>query len=198
MDFTANVLRAPKTVFLKLKSASSMVILLASILEISKISSIIVSKELASCDLGEGSDLGSQIGSHQVDIGDNFLPQTINVTDLSLNTQLTFNTDILSNSGNFTDEQLQRVHHLVDCQFQIKNLTLSLDMNLLGEVTISNSLGDVGDRSNLVGQVGGHSVNIVGQILPCAINTIHHSLTAQNTIDTDVCGQRRDLNSKSL
>ena len=58
----------------------------------------------------------------------------------------------------------------------------------IAEVATAVARGDVAD---LTGQVRGHRVHAIGQVLPCAGNAPHHGLTAELALGADLPGHTR-------
>src|SRR5262249_1300881 len=56
----------------------------------------------------------------------------------------------------------------VDGVFQVENLALDVDGDFAGKIAVGHGLGDVGDVADLAGQVRGHEVHGVGEVLPRA------------------------------
>ena len=52
---------------------------------------------------------------------------------------------------------------------------------------------DFGDVADLAGQVGGHEVDVVGEILPGAGHAGHLRLAAQLAFGADLAGDARDF-----
>jgi hypothetical protein len=51
----------------------------------------------------------------------------------------------------------------------------------------------MGDRPHLNGKVGGHDVDIVGEILPCPADPVHASLSSELAVRADLLGDSRHL-----
>src|SRR5207245_2859671 len=66
---------------------------------------------------------------------------------------------------------------------------------LLGQVAVGDGGGDVGDVADLAGEVAGHGVDGVGQVLPRAGDTLHVRLAAELALRTYLAGHARDLGS---
>ena len=60
----------------------------------------------------------------------------------------------------------QLVHHRVDRGLQLEDLAAGVDVDLLRQVALRDRGGDLGDVPHLAGQVVGHRVDVVGQVLP--------------------------------
>src|SRR6185369_12966124 len=58
--------------------------------------------------------------------------------------------------------------------------------DLLREVAVGDGNGDFGDVSHLRGEVAGHLVDVVGEVLPGAGHAGHQRLTAQSSFGADL------------
>src|SRR5262249_56369517 len=65
-------------------------------------------------------------------------------------------------------EGAKLVHHGVDGVLEFEDFAFDIDGDLLGEVALGDGGGHVGDVAHLAGQVAGHEVDAVGQVLPDA------------------------------
>src|SRR5690606_27317772 len=75
---------------------------------------------------------------------------------------------------------------------------LHVDGDLLGQVATGDGGRDFRDVTDLAGEVVGHGVHIVGQILPRAGDAGHGGLTAEFTLGTDLAGDARHLGSERV
>src|SRR5205085_1044561 len=73
----------------------------------------------------------------------------------------------------------------VDGVLQLEDLAAHVDGDLLREVAIGDGGGDFGDVPHLTGQVGGHEVHVVGQLLPGAGDALYPCLAAQLPLRAD-------------
>ena len=71
------------------------------------------------------------------------------------------------------------IHHRVDGVLQLQNFALHIDRDFLGEITIRDCGRYFGDVAHLAGQVSGHEIHAVGQILPGSGDTTHIRLPAK-------------------
>src|SRR5439155_15787422 len=83
---------------------------------------------------------------------------------------------------------------------QGRHLALGLDGDLLGQVAAGHGCGHLGDVSHLAGEVAGHEVDVVGQVLPGPRYTPHLGLAAELSLRAhlacdsgDLVGERRQL-----
>ena len=65
------------------------------------------------------------------------------------------------------------VDHRVDGVLELEDLALGVDRDLLGQVALGHRRRDLGDVADLGGQVAGHEVDGVGQVLPGAGDARH-------------------------
>ena len=65
---------------------------------------------------------------------------------------------------------------------------LHVDGDLLGQVAVGHGRGHVGDVAHLAGQVAGHEVHVVGQVLPGAGDALHVGLAAELAFGADFAG----------
>src|SRR5690606_10011421 len=65
--------------------------------------------------------------------------------------------------------------------------------DLLGEVAAGDGRRHLGDVPHLRGEVAGHEVDVVGQVLPRAGHTGHLRLTAELAFGADLAGDTRHL-----
>src|SRR6185436_9544142 len=72
------------------------------------------------------------------------------------------------------------------------------DRDLARQVTARDRRGDVGDVSNLIGQVRRHEVHVVGQVLPGAGDARHLRLTTQLPIGAHLARDAGDLGREAV
>src|SRR5205809_327897 len=63
-------------------------------------------------------------------------------------------------------ERPQLIHHGVDRVLELEQLALHVHRDLLGEVAVGHRGGHGGDVAYLAGEVAGHQVHVVGEVLP--------------------------------
>ena len=62
-----------------------------------------------------------------------------------------------------------------------------------GQVALGDGGGDLGDVADLAGQVVGHRVDVVGEVLPRAGDAGHPGLAAEDALGADLAGHPGDL-----
>ena len=119
-------------------------------------------------DLGDVADLAGQVAGHEVDVVGQVLPGAGDALDLGLAAELALGADLAGHAGDLVGEGRQLVDHGVDGLGQGGDLALGVDGDLLGQVAVGDGGGDLGDVAHLVGEVAGHEVDVVGEVLPGA------------------------------
>ena len=97
---------------------------------------------------------------------------------MCLPTQLAFRTYFAGDARDFGGERVELVHHGVDGVFQFKNFALHVHRDLAGQVSSRDGGCDFGDVTHLTGEVSGHGIHRIGEILPGSGDTGHVGLSA--------------------
>src|SRR5207248_1126334 len=74
-----------------------------------------------------------------------------------------------------------------------RHLALGLDGDLLGQIAAGDGGGHLGDVANLAGEVAGHEVDVVGEVLPRAGHAFDLGLPAELAFGADLAGHAGDL-----
>ncbi len=133
-------------------------------------------------------DLARQVGRHRVHGLGEVLPRPADARDAGLAAQDAVGADLAGHARDLVREGRQRRHHRVDGVGQLRHLATRLDGDLLREVTVGDRAGDLRDVADLTGQVVGHQVDVVGEVLPDAGDVPHPRLTAQLALRTHLAG----------
>src|SRR5207247_7355387 len=94
--------------------------------------------------------------------------------------------------------RIELVYHRVDGLLELQDFTAHIDGDLLGEVAAGNRGRHVGDVADLRGQVGGHEIDVVGQVLPCAGHARHLRLAAELAFGPDFARHARHFRGKGV
>src|SRR5206468_4276076 len=108
-------------------------------------------------------------------------------------TELPLGAYLARDGGDLLGEQLQRVGQRVDRVGEGGDLALGVDGDLLREVTARDGGHDQGDVADLAGQVAGHRVDRVGEVLPGARHALPLCLPAELSFGADLAGDAGDL-----
>src|SRR5512144_2792701 len=87
----------------------------------------------------------------------------------------------------------QLVDHRVDRGLELERLPLDVDGDLLAQVPLGHRRRHRGDVAHLRGQVPGHRVDRVGQVLPGPRDAGHVGLPAELALGADLAGDGGDL-----
>ena len=90
-------------------------------------------------------------------------------------------------------ERAELVDHRVDGVLQLQDLAADVDGDLLGEVAVGDGRGHLGDVAHLAGEVAGHGVDAVGQVLPGAGDALDLGLAAELALGADLAGDAGHL-----
>src|SRR5205823_6073828 len=129
-------------------------------------------------DLGDVTHLGGEVAGHVVDVVGEVLPNSGDAGHLGLAAELAFRTNLAGHPSDLPGEGVQLVHHDIDGVLQLEDLPLHLDGDLLCLLDALPSCRDLGDVAYLGREVGGHQVDVVGEILPDASRAPDVSLSA--------------------
>src|SRR5205823_1667276 len=131
--------------------------------------------------VGDVAHLSGQVTGHAVDAVGQVLPGAGDAAHLGLSTQLTFGTNLARHAGHLAGKRAKLIDHRVDGVLQFEDLAAHVDGDLLGQVAVGDRGGDLGDIAHLGGQVAGHHVDAVGQVLPGAGDVLDLGLSTEST-----------------
>ena len=143
--------------------------------------------------VGDVADLAGEVGGHEVHGVGQVLPGAGDAAHLRLAAELAFGTDLARHARHLSGEGVELVHHRVDGVFEFGNFALHLDGDLSRQVAVGDGGRHVGDVAHLRGEVRGHRVDAVGQVLPGAGDAEHVGLAAQPALGADFAGDARHL-----
>src|SRR6202035_746885 len=138
-------------------------------------------------------DLAGQIGRHRVDGVGEILPGAGDTGNDRLSPEFPFSAHLARHARHFRGKRAQLIDHRVNGLLQLQNLAAYIDGDLAGQVAVRNRDRHLGDVAHLAGEVAGHRVHVVGQILPGAGDTGHSGLTAEFALGTHFARHARDL-----
>ena len=148
--------------------------------------------------LGDGAHLGGQIRRQQVHVAGQVLPGSRRTRHVRLTTQAALHADLAGHRGHLIREGGERVGHVVDGLGQRRNLALGGHRQILFQVPVGQRRHHLHDAAHLFGEIGGHDVDGVGEVLPGAGDPGHLCLTAQATLGADFARHARDLAGKTV
>src|SRR5437660_536315 len=77
-----------------------------------------------------------------------------------------FRADFAGDARDFRGKPVELIDHGVDGVFEFENLATHVHSDFLGKIAIGHGNRHLGDVTDLAGEVGGHGVDVVGQVLP--------------------------------
>src|SRR6185312_15112179 len=119
-------------------------------------------------DLGDGAHLGGEVGGEQVDVAGEIFPGAGGAGHVGLAAQAALDADLARHGGDLGGEGGERGGHAVDGVGQGGDLAAGADGEVLAEVAVGHRGHDFDDAAHLFGQVGGHDVDVIGEVLPGA------------------------------
>src|SRR5262249_51255492 len=142
---------------------------------------------------GNAAHLGGKIGSHHVDVVGQVLPGAGHALDDRLAAELALGADLAGHARHLRGEGGELIDHRVDGVLQLEDLAPDVNRNLLAQAAGGSCGRDLGDVAHLPGQVGGHRVDVVGQVLPDAGDALDLRLAAELAFGADLAGDAGDL-----
>ena len=142
-------------------------------------------------DVGDVADLRGQVAAHRVDGVGQILPGAGDAGHDRLSAELAVGADLARHARHFGCERAKLVHHGVDGFLQLQDLAADVDRDLLGQVAVGHRDGHLGDVADLAGQIVGHRVDALGQILPDAGHLGHLRLAAELSFGADLARDAR-------
>src|SRR5207253_104467 len=92
-----------------------------------------------------------------------------------------------------SDDRVELVHHAVDDVLDLQNLPPDVYRDLLRQVTVGDRRGHLRHVAQLDGQIAGHRVDVVGQVLPRAGDALDLGLPAKLALRPDLARHPRHL-----
>src|SRR5207302_1098201 len=122
---------------------------------------------------------------HDVDAFSQVFPNAAHVAHLRLAAELAFGADFAGDAGDFGGERIQLIDHRVDRFFELQDFAAHVGGDLLRQVAIGHGDRNVGDVSHLRGQIAGHNIDALGEILPNAAHVAHLCLPTELAFGAD-------------
>ena len=124
---------------------------------------------------GDVADLGGEVARHGVDRVGEILPGAGHAGHDGLHAEPAFGADFAGHASHFRGEGAKLLDHRVDGFLELQDFAAHVDGDLLGKVAVGHGDGHLGDVADLAGEVRGHGVDVVGQILPGAGHAGHRA-----------------------
>ena len=143
--------------------------------------------------LGDVAHLRREISGHGVHRIGQVLPRAGHAGHHGLPSQSAFRAHFARHARHFRGKGPQLVHHRVDGLFELQNFAAHIDGDLAGKVAARNGGRYFRNVAHLAGQVAGHRIDGVGQILPRARHAGHLRLSAELAVGPHFAGHARHL-----
>ena len=95
-------------------------------------------------------------------------------------------------------KELSVIGHVVDRVLELRFRPSRVDLELLREVAVGDGGDHLDDAAHLGGEVRGHEVDVVGQILPGAGDALDVGLAAELSLGADFLRDARDLRGEGV
>ena len=148
--------------------------------------------------LGDGAHLRGQVGGEQVDVAGQVLPGAGGAGHVGLAAEAAFDADLARHRRHLIGEGRQRVGHVVDGLGQRRHLAFRFHREVLLEIAVGDRGHHFDDAAHLLGQVGGHDVDGIGQVLPGAGDAGHLRLAAEQAFGADFARHAGDFRGKAV
>jgi hypothetical protein len=147
---------------------------------------------------GDVAHLAGEIVGHQVHVVGEILPRARDARHLRLSAELALGAHFAGHAGHFGCEAVELIDHHVDGVLQLEDLALHVDGDLLGKIARCHGGGHFGDVAHLAGEIVGHQVDVVGEILPRAGDAFHPRLPAQFAFGADFARHARHFRRERI
>ena len=137
-----------------------------------------------------------QVRRHEVHVVGEVLPRAAHAGHFGLAAEHSFRTHLARDARDFRGERRELVDHRVDRVLEGQHLALGFDRDLARQVALRHRRRDVGDVAHLAGEVAGHRVHGIGQILPRAADARHVGLAAQHAFCSHFARHARHFGCK--
>ena len=147
--------------------------------------------------MGDVADLVGQVGGHEVDVVGQVLPGSRDAGDERLPAELALGPNLAGHARHLVGERRELIDHRVDRLLELEDLALDVDGDLLRQVAVGHRRRDHRDVAHLIGQVGRHEVDVVGQVAPGSGDVVDLCLAAELAVGADLTGHPADLGGEA-
>src|SRR5205807_212400 len=146
----------------------------------------------------DAAHLAGEVAGHGVHRIGQVLPDAGNPPDLGLAAKLALGADLQGHAGDLRGEGVELIDQDRKSVVQRQDFPTDVHRHLLAQVAVGDGGGDVGDVAHLPGQVTGHAVDAVRQVLPDAGDPPDVGLAAQPPLAADLAGHAGDLRGEGV
>src|SRR6202522_3119050 len=149
-------------------------------------------------DFGDGADLSGEIGGQKVDVVGEVFPGAGCARDVGLSAEAALDAYFARHRGDLFSEDGEGVGHVVNRVGQGGDFAFGLDGEFLIQIAVGDSGDDLDNAAHLIGEVGRHDVDRVGQVLPRSCHAGPLGLAAELAFSADLAGDAGDLGGKGV
>ena len=144
-------------------------------------------------DLGDVAHLGREVGRELIHLQGQVFPGPGRPRHAGLTAQPALGAHFARHPADLAGEGVELVDHRVDRVLEPEDLAANVDRDLFREVAPGDRGRDLRDVAHLGGQVAGHVVDVVRQVLPNTRDAGHLGLAAELTFRTDLARHPGDF-----
>ena len=130
---------------------------------------------------------------HRVHRVREILPRPAHARHVRLTAELAFGADLAGHARDFRGERRELLDHRIDRFFELENFAADVHGDLTGQVAAGHGGRDFDDVSHLRGEVGGHGIDVVGEVFPGSGDARHDRLAAELAFRPDLARDARDF-----
>ncbi len=130
-------------------------------------------------DVGDCAQLRREVRRQLIHVVGQIAPCSRGAGHVRLAAEFSFHTHFARHRRDLIGEGRQRVRHAVDRVGEFRDFAFCFDEQFLFQIAVRDRGHDLGDTAHLIGQVAGHEIHAVGQILPGAADALHDRLAAE-------------------
>ena len=149
-------------------------------------------------DLGDRAHLRREVRGEQVDVAGEVLPRAGGAGHVGLAAEPAFDADLARDGRDLIGERRERLRHVVDRLGERRDFALRLHGQALRQVAVGDGGDDLDDAADLLGEVRGHDVDVVGEVLPRAGDAGHVGLAAEPAVGADLARDARDFGGERV
>ena len=139
-----------------------------------------------------------QVAGHGVHGVGQVLPRAGDAFHFGLAAQFSFGAHFAGHARHFRGEASESWSTIVLMVFLSWRISpLHVDGDFLGQVAVGDGRGHLRDVAHLDGEVAGHRVHVVGQVLPRSGDASHFGLAAEFSFGADFAGHARHFRGEA-
>src|SRR5690606_16657806 len=142
--------------------------------------------------------LAGKVRGHRVHVVGEVLPGAADAFHLRLTAKTAFGADFAGDARHFGGERVELIDHRVDGVFELEDLALHVDGNLLRQVPTRHSGGDFADVAHLAGEVAGHVVALLALPTRRSSDPFHLRLPAKTAFGAHLAGDARHFGGERV